>query len=104
MTSIGREPSAYGKHSMRRSKVSRIHRKTGNLHAVQRLPHHTKMDSRARYLGVYLEDALTISQGAGIPSRRIDLKDSSSNVASPLAAPYRKISKCLHPAYSCRWF
>ncbi|WP_446719196.1 tyrosine-type recombinase/integrase [Halocynthiibacter sp. C4] len=56
--SIGLEPSAYGTHSMRRTKVAQIYRKTGNLRAVQLLLGHTKMDSTVRYLGVELEDAL----------------------------------------------
>lgn len=58
--SIGLEPSAYGTHSMRRTKVAQIYEKTGNLRAVQLLLGHTKMDSTVRYLGVDLEDALTI--------------------------------------------
>ena len=37
VTSIGLEPSAYGTHSMRRTKVAQIYRKTGNLRAVQLL-------------------------------------------------------------------
>jgi hypothetical protein len=41
--SISLEPSAYGTHSMRRTKVVRIYKKTGNLRAVQLLPGHTKM-------------------------------------------------------------
>jgi len=60
--SIGLEPSAYGTHSMRRTKVAQIYRKTGNLRAVQLLLGHTKMDSTVRYLGVELEDALAISE------------------------------------------
>jgi site-specific recombinase XerC len=60
--SIGLEPSAYGTHSMRRTKVAQIYKKTGNLRAVQLLLGHTKMDSTVRYLGVDLEDALTISE------------------------------------------
>ena len=59
--SIGLEPSAYGTHSMRRTKVAQIYRKTGNLRAVQLLLGHAKMDSTVRYLGVELEDALAIS-------------------------------------------
>jgi len=62
VTSIGLEPSAYGTHSMRRTKVAQIYKKTGNLRAVQLLLGHTKMDSTVRYLGVELEDALTISE------------------------------------------
>jgi integrase len=61
--SIGLEPSAYGTHSMRRTKVAQIYKKTGNLRAVQLLPGHTKMDSTARYLGVDLNDALSLSEG-----------------------------------------
>ena len=66
VTSIGLEPSGYGTHSIRRTKVAQIYRKTGNLRAVQLLLGHTKMDSTVRYLGVDLEDALTISEGVEI--------------------------------------
>jgi hypothetical protein len=45
VSSIGLEPSSYGTHSMRRTKVAQIYRKTGNLRAVQLLLGHTKMDS-----------------------------------------------------------
>ena len=64
--SIGLEPSAYGTHSMRRTKVAQIYKKTGNLRAVQLLLGHTKMDSTVRYLGVDLEDALAISESVEI--------------------------------------
>ncbi|MYM56618.1 tyrosine-type recombinase/integrase [Thalassovita mangrovi] len=64
--SIGLEPSAYGAHSMRRTKVAQIYRKTGNLRAVQLLLGHTKMDSTVRYLGVELEDALAIAEAVEI--------------------------------------
>ena len=64
--SIGLEPSAFGTHSMRRTKVAQIYRKTGNLRAVQLLLGHTKMDSTVRYLGVGLEDALAISEAVEI--------------------------------------
>ena len=60
--SIGLDPSSYGTHSMRRTKVAQIYKKTGNLRAVQLLLGHTKMDSTVRYLGVELDDALTISE------------------------------------------
>ena len=66
VTSIGLEPSAFGTHSMRRTKVSQIYKKTGNLRAVQLLLGHTKMDSTVRYLGVELEDALAISEAIEI--------------------------------------
>jgi site-specific recombinase XerC len=64
--SIGLESSAYGTHSMRRTKVAQIYKKTGNLRAVQLLLGHTKMDSTVRYLGVELEDALAISEAVEI--------------------------------------
>lgn len=64
--SIGLEPTAYGTHSMRRTEVAQIYKKTGNLRAVQLLLGHTKMDSTVRYLGVDLEDALTISESVEI--------------------------------------
>ena len=62
VVSIGLEPSSYGSHSMRRTKVAEIYHKTGNLRAVQLLRGHTKVDSTVRYLGVKLEDALSIAE------------------------------------------
>jgi integrase len=62
VSSIGLEPSGYGTHSLRRTKVAQIYKKTGNLRAVQLLLGHTKLDSTVRYLGVELEDALEISE------------------------------------------
>ena len=63
VTSIGLEPGTYGTHSMRRTKVAQFYKKTGDLQAVQLLLGHTKMDSTVRYLGVDLDDALTLSEG-----------------------------------------
>ena len=62
VTAIGLEPSGYGTYSMRRTKAAEIYRKTGNLRAVQLLLGHTKVDSTVRYLGVELEDALSIAE------------------------------------------
>ena len=62
VTAIGLEPSGYGRHSLRRTKAAEIYRKTGNLRAVQLLLGHTKVDSTVRYLGVELEDALSIAE------------------------------------------
>ena len=59
---IGLDPSAYGTHSMRRTKPSLIYKRTGNLRAVQILLGHTKLESTVRYLGVEVDDALTISE------------------------------------------
>ena len=57
------EPSAYGTHSTRGTKVAQIYKRTGNLQAVQLLLGQTKMDSTVRYFGVDLDDALTLSEG-----------------------------------------
>lgn len=66
VASIGLEPSAFGAHSLRRTKAAQIYKKTGNLRAVQLLLGHIKMDSTVRYLGVDLEDALAISESVEI--------------------------------------
>jgi integrase len=60
--SIGLEPTAYGTHSMRRTKAAQIYKKTGNLRAVQILLGHTKLESTVRYLGIEVDDALLISE------------------------------------------
>ena len=62
MTAIGLEQSGYGTHSLRRTKAAEIYRETGNLRAVQLLLGHTKVDNTVRYLGVELEDALSIAE------------------------------------------
>jgi integrase len=56
------DSSAYGTHSLRRTKVAQIYKKTGNLRAVQLLLGHTKLESTVRYLGIDVEDALGISE------------------------------------------
>ena len=63
---IGLDPAAYGTHSLRRTKVSLLYRKTGNLRACQLLLGHTKLESTVRYLGVELDDALELSEGLEI--------------------------------------
>ena len=60
--SAGLDSSAYGTHSMRRTKAAQIYKKTGNLRAVQLLLGHTKLESTVRYLGVEVDDALSISE------------------------------------------
>jgi site-specific recombinase XerC len=47
---------------MRRTKVAQIYKKTGNLRAVQLLLGHTKLESTVRYLGIEVDDALSISE------------------------------------------
>ena len=62
----GWRASAYGTHSLRRTKVALICKRTGNLRAVQILPGHTKLESTVRCLGVDAEDALTLSDGTEV--------------------------------------
>ena len=59
---IGLDPSAFGTHSVRRTKAALIYRKTGNLRAVQLLLGHTKIESTVRYLGIEVDDALAIAE------------------------------------------
>jgi site-specific recombinase XerC len=46
---------------MRRTKAAQIYKKTGNLRAVQPPLGHTKLESTVRYLGIEVDDALSIS-------------------------------------------
>ena len=62
VASAGLDSSAYGTHSMRRTKAALIYKKTGNLRAVQLLLGHTKLESTVRYLGIEVDDALNISE------------------------------------------
>jgi integrase len=63
---IGLRSEDYGTHSLRRTKASLIYKRTGNLRAVQILLGHTKIESTVRYLGVDVEDALTLAEGTEI--------------------------------------
>jgi site-specific recombinase XerD len=58
----GMDSSAYGTHSMRRTKAAQIYRKTGDLRAVQLLLRLTKIESTFRYLEIEVDDALTLSE------------------------------------------
>jgi len=57
---IDLEPAAYGTHSLRRTKVSLVYKKTGNLRACQLLLGHRKLESTVRYLGIEVDDALEL--------------------------------------------
>ena len=59
---IDLDPQAYGTHSLRRTKVALLYKKTGNLRACQLLLGHTKLESTVRYLGVEVDDALELSE------------------------------------------
>jgi integrase len=59
---IGLDSSAYGTHSIRRTKASLIYRRTKNIRAVQILLGHTKLESTVRYLGIEVDDALELAE------------------------------------------
>jgi integrase len=62
IAAAGLDTSAYGTHTMRRTKVTLIYKRTKNLRAVQLLLGHTKLESTVRYLGIEVDDALEISE------------------------------------------
>lgn len=62
VATIGLDPTRYGSHSLRRTKATQIYKRTGNLRAVQLLLGHAKIESTVQYLGVEVEDALTLSE------------------------------------------
>lgn len=66
VSAIGLRREEYGTHSLRRTKASIIYKATGNLRAVQILLGHTKTENTVRYLGVDVEDALTLAEGTEI--------------------------------------
>jgi integrase len=59
---IGLDSANYGTHTMRRTKVSLIYKRTKNLRAIQLLLGHTKLDSTVRYLGIEVDDALELAE------------------------------------------
>lgn len=62
VSAIGLDTTAFGTHSMRRTKASMIYKKTRNLRAVQILLGHTKLESTVRYLGIEIDDALELAE------------------------------------------
>lgn len=60
---VGLRREEYGTHSLRRTKASIIYKASGNLRAVQILLGHSKIENTVRYLGVVVEDALTLAEG-----------------------------------------
>ena len=55
-------PQAYGTHSLRRTKVALVYKKTGNLRACKLLLSHRKLESTFCYLGIEVDDALELSE------------------------------------------
>ena len=60
--SIGLDATAYGTHTMRRTKPTLIYRRTRNLRAVQLLLWRTKLENTVRYLGIEVDDTQEISE------------------------------------------
>jgi hypothetical protein len=50
---------------MRRAKAALIHKATGNLRAVRILFDHTDIEKTSYYLGVEIDDAITLAAGRG---------------------------------------
>lgn len=63
---IDLDPNAYGTHSLRRTKVALLYKRTGNLRACQLLLGHGKLESTVRYLGIEVDDALELSEQTDI--------------------------------------
>jgi integrase len=66
VSTVGLDHYEYGTHSLRRTKASLIYKATGNLRAVQILLGHTNIENTVRYLGVDIDDALTLSERTDI--------------------------------------
>ncbi len=87
VTSIGLEASAYCTHSIRRTKVAQIYKKTGNLRVVQPLLGHSKMDSTSDTSVLSLRTLLRL---------RKPLKSNISDrfLERPRAALHLKAKRC----------
>lgn len=66
VSAIGLTPEEYGTHSLRRTKASLICKATGNLRAIQILLGKSKIENTVRYLGVDVDDALSLSEATEI--------------------------------------
>jgi len=59
---VGLNVHEYGTHSLRRTKASLIYKATGNLRAIQILLGHSNIENTVRYLGVDIDDAITLAE------------------------------------------
>jgi site-specific recombinase XerD len=62
VTEIGLNANAYGTHTLCRTKVLMIYRRTKNPRAVQLLLGHSKLENTVRYLGIEIDDALEMAE------------------------------------------
>ncbi|MCV0393876.1 MAG: tyrosine-type recombinase/integrase [Rhizobiaceae bacterium] len=63
---IGLPAEEYGTHSLGQTKAALIYKATGNIRAIQILLGHTKIENTVRYLGVDIDDALTLAEATEI--------------------------------------
>ena len=77
---------------MRRTKAAQIYKKTGNLRAVQLLLGHTKLESTVRYLGIEVDDALSISEQGDSKSNPVSSPASRGAAAAP-SRRFRRIGE-----------
>tara|TARA_R110001583_G_scaffold175527_1_gene330101 strand:+ start:1610 stop:2236 length:627 start_codon:yes stop_codon:yes gene_type:complete len=66
VASIDLDTGMYGTHTMRRTKVALIYKRTKNLRAVQLLLGHTNLESTVRYLGIEVDDALEMAENTEV--------------------------------------
>jgi len=78
---VGLGRSAYGTHSLRRTKVALIYKRTGNLRAVQILLGYTKLESTVRYLVGHLPRGVPY----WLPGKRRGCHVSAAEGAAPRA-------------------
>jgi integrase len=56
------DPKLYGTHSLRRTRIAHIYKRTGNIRAAQVLLGHKSIENTAKYLGVDEDTALSIAE------------------------------------------
>lgn len=59
---VGLNVHEYGTHSLRRTKASLIYKATANLRAIQILLGHSNIENTVRYLGVDVDDAISLAE------------------------------------------
>jgi predicted enzyme related to lactoylglutathione lyase len=89
---IGLESSAYGTHTMRRTKASLIYRRTKNLRVVQLLLGHTKLESTVRYLGIEVDDALEMAE-------QTEVSIGAPVGVCPMRAPTGQVRSSVYPTW-----
>ena len=66
VTGIGLRKEVYGMHSLRRTKASIIHKRTGNFRAAQILIGHTKIESTVNILAYTLRMRFALAEGTEV--------------------------------------